>query len=851
MATVLLARDIRHERRVAVKVLDPEVAAVIGRERFLSEIRIAANLQHPNLLPLFDSGDADGLLYYVMPYVAGDSLRARLSREKQLPVDDAVHIATVVASALDHAHRHDVIHRDLKPENILLHDGEPTIADFGIALAISNAVGNRLTQTGLSLGTPQYMSPEQAAGERNLDRRTDIYALGAVLYEMLTGEPPHSGATAQAIIAKVVSEPVRSVRTTRESVPPHVDAVICRALAKVPADRWPTAQAFGTALNSPGPRTGETATKPPLRARTFSVTALQAAGALLIVAALAALGVASAWRPWSRAPATSYAFIATLPDSAAVAMGGGNGAEISISRDGKTIAYVAGPISGGDVRRGIWTRDLDDLVAHPVSGLERGTAPRFSPDGAMLMYAQNDALYAIALTGGRAIRIVPEAGSADWIDSQSIVYTHGSEMWGPSRRGSELWTTNIHNIAPRPLVVPDTARGILGVMLPSVLPGGKAALVSIWKREQGNLQREIAIASLEDGSITELGVVGSSARYALGQMLFAKDDGALYDVALSPSQGRISGRIVQVVPQVALNIQGRAGYDISASGTLTYVAGTESRRRIVLIDRTGRASALGSDVRRFFTPRVSPDGRIIAVEVGSLEGFDIWTYDRGSATLSAVTSDHRSIRPGGWANDGADVLYLHIDSASRKWDVSMQRSDGRIARQEVIASDMNPQEVSVGGGALAFRRGNREVRITAIDAPAQSRLLLPASARAGVSSLSLDGRYIAYESDVSGNDEIYAQLASAGSARVQISSNGGIEPAWSPRGDEIFYRGSTHLISAKIALDPLRVVRRDTLFRDDFIRGGGSSNYAVSPDGQQFIMVQNEESRPYPTVLVN
>ncbi|HEX7123591.1 MAG TPA: serine/threonine-protein kinase, partial [Gemmatimonadaceae bacterium] len=193
MAIVFLARDLRHGRPVALKLLRPELAAVLGVERFLSEIRVTANLQHPHLLPLFDSGEVDGLLYYVMPYVEGESLRQRLDREKQLPVDEAIRLAVTVAGALDYAHRHQVVHRDLKPENILLHDGQPVVSDFGIALAVTNAGGTRVTQTGLSLGTPQYMSPEQAMGERVIDSRSDVYALGAVTYEMLVGEPPFTG----------------------------------------------------------------------------------------------------------------------------------------------------------------------------------------------------------------------------------------------------------------------------------------------------------------------------------------------------------------------------------------------------------------------------------------------------------------------------------------------------------------------------------------------------------------------------------------------------------------------------------------------------------------------------------
>ncbi|MEA3245308.1 MAG: serine/threonine-protein kinase [Gemmatimonadota bacterium] len=250
MATVYLARDVRHDRRVALKVMKPELGAVLGTERFLAEIRVTANLQHPNLLPLFDSGEAEGLLFYVMPYVEGESLRDKLDREKQLTIPDALRIAVAVAGALDYAHRHGVIHRDLKPENILLQDGQPLIADFGIALAVSKAGGERVTQTGLSLGTPQYMSPEQAAGDRTVDGRSDIYSLGAILYESLAGEPPHIGGTIQAIVAKVLTETPASVRVRRPSVPEPVASAIAHALEKLPADRWSTGQEFAAALQA-------------------------------------------------------------------------------------------------------------------------------------------------------------------------------------------------------------------------------------------------------------------------------------------------------------------------------------------------------------------------------------------------------------------------------------------------------------------------------------------------------------------------------------------------------------------------------------------------------------------------
>ena len=254
MATVYLAHDVKHDRKVALKVLRPELSAVIGAERFLAEIKLTANLQHPHILPLFDSGEAHGLLYYVMPFIEGESLRECLVREKQLPIDDAIRLTREVASALDYAHRHGVVHRDIKPENILLYDGSAVVADFGIALAASKAGGARMTETGLSLGTPHYMSPEQAMGEREITTRSDIYALGAVLYEMLSGEPPFTGPTAQAVVAKVITEKPASLIPRRETVPPHVEEAVMTALAKLPADRFHSVAEFAAAL-APGART--------------------------------------------------------------------------------------------------------------------------------------------------------------------------------------------------------------------------------------------------------------------------------------------------------------------------------------------------------------------------------------------------------------------------------------------------------------------------------------------------------------------------------------------------------------------------------------------------------------------
>src|SRR5436309_4476892 len=252
MAVVFLARDRRHDRAVAIKVLRQEIAAALGAERFLREIQIAAKLHHPHILPLYDSGAAGELLYYVMPYVEGESLRQRLEREKQLPVEEALQLARAVAGALDYAHRHGIVHRDIKPENVMLHEGEAMVTDFGIAKAVSAAAADTLTQTGATVGTPAYMSPEQASGAVELDGRSDVYSLGCVLYGMLAGRTPFTGPTAPAIIVKCFTEPVPPLRSVRDAVPPWVEQAVMRALAKEPADRFATAAQFAQALKPAG-----------------------------------------------------------------------------------------------------------------------------------------------------------------------------------------------------------------------------------------------------------------------------------------------------------------------------------------------------------------------------------------------------------------------------------------------------------------------------------------------------------------------------------------------------------------------------------------------------------------------
>ncbi len=382
---VYLADDLRHERKVALKVLKPELAAVVGAERFLAEIKTTANLQHPHILPLFDSGEADGFLFYVMPHVEGESLRQRLDREHQLPVDEAVRIAANVAEALDYAHRQGVVHRDIKPANLLLQEGKPVISDFGIALAVGVAGGGRLTETGLSLGTPHYMSPEQATGDQTVGPATDTYALGCVLYEMLVGEPPYTGSTAQAILGKIIAGELASATKERTSVPANVDAALRKALEKLPADRFTGAQDFARALADPQFRHGE---------QVEAVAAASPGPWKRVSIALAALFVlATGVAGWallrSEVPLSVERFSLGLEVAGPVMP--------RVSPDGSAVVFAAPGANGVQ----LWLRRLENLTPTPVPGTEGNSyQPAISPNGEDVAFFVGGQLKVAPLGGG-------------------------------------------------------------------------------------------------------------------------------------------------------------------------------------------------------------------------------------------------------------------------------------------------------------------------------------------------------------------------------------------------------------------------------------------------------------------
>ena len=499
MATVYLAKDLKHNRNVALKVLKPELAAVVGAERFLAEIETTANLQHPHILPLFDSGEADTFLFYVMPYVEGETLGDRIDREKQLPVDEAVALASKVAGALQHAHEHGVIHRDIKPGNILLQGGEPVVADFGIALAVGAAGSDRLTETGLSLGTPYYMSPEQATGDQAVGASTDTYALGSVLYEMLVGDPPYPGSTAQAVLGKIIAGKPVSATEHRASIPANVDAALRKALEKLPADRFASAQDFVKALADSGFRYGDEVAASAARSagpwRGLSV----AFGALVLVLTMA-LGW-SLLRPQPPGPLILYSL--ALPPGEEL-VGGVVRPRVALSPDGESLLYV-GPGEAGDRR--LWVRQRDELRGTQLFGSEGAQSPFFSPDGSRFGFTRGQPrrrdglggngvnLVVASFSGGAPIVLVDSLVGFDggtWGSDDFIYYdglTAGGTvgiMRGPATGGAFEQITTV-----------DSARGETDHVWPHMLPEANGLIFTVVRNNNLTDAEPVALDALD------------------------------------------------------------------------------------------------------------------------------------------------------------------------------------------------------------------------------------------------------------------------------------------------------------------------------------------------------------------
>ena len=807
MATVYLARDLRHDRHVALKVLDPELGAVLGAERFLAEIKVTASLQHPNLLPLFDSGAVGGLLFYVMPFIEGESLRHRLDRERQLPVDEVVAIGAGVAKALAYAHVRGVIHRDLKPENVLLQSGQPLVADFGIALAVSNAGGTRITQTGLSLGTPQYMSPEQATGDRAIDARSDIYALGAMLYEMLTGEPPHTGATVQVIMAKVLTDTPRSVRLARPGVPPHVEAAIACALEKVPADRFSTAERFAEALE--GKVDVMSGTTARARAETPTTRSWTRTAAVVLPWILLA-GTIALWLTRSRTEmgqeitrsVISYDGL-QLPE------------DLLITPDGSRIVFTAE--SGG--QRHLYIRSLGELAPRQVAGTAGAADPFVSPDSRTIGFFIGSRLKRMAVSGGPIedigqTQFAPNSyRSATWTRNNELVLNSGGALHLIPAGGGAADTITDESGKP--------VRGAWPVAAPDgdfvfLMKGGPA----------GPEDDLLAAVSLRTGrtiisSVPTREVAGAM----LGHVFFRREDGALMAVPYDATDGSLTGEPIAV-------LESARSFSISTTGSVVYFADSGYRN---LVMRAGDSTRTlwSPPWPRPHTPRLSPDGRYLSLG----RERETWVYDLVASTPARIAAVGQQQE---WSADGKRVLYLYQPLPGMKptLEIRWRVRDGSEPEETLFRSDSIAirSAVQANDGSLYLALSRNRAGIWKVNSGDTALVqVLPEGTQPRVSP---DGKWLAYVSTESGDAQVYVRPTSGSASRLVVSADGGQQPVWDRTGRKLYYTSDAGVVRATLETDPaLRVVRRE-LVLSAALRSALTPQFDVAMDGQRLLVLE-------------
>jgi len=843
MAVVYLAEDLRHGRRVAIKVLHPELSAVLGGERFLAEIKVTANLQHPHILGLIDSGNADGLLYYVMPYVAGESLRARLAREKQLPIEDALRLSREVASALDYAHRQGVVHRDIKPENILLQDGAALVADFGIALAVHQAGGSRMTQTGMSLGTPAYMSPEQAMGEREIGPRSDVYALGAMTYEMLAGEPPFIGPTSQAIVAKVLTEQPPPLRPKRPTVSPAVEAAIVTALQKLPADRWGSAREFSDALSATTVRSQGAATVPiAAAARVAPRRTLVTWSGWIAAGVLAALASWALLRPQPELPPSRLAIL--IPGL------GGSGAfssqrNIAFMPDGRSVVYsVISPDGAPQLMR----HPLDAENGSAIQGGKGLGTPLVSSDGRYVVGTQGvtHQVIRVPLDGGAPELVAPGIPTTD-----VSAYAPDGSLWysADAGLGQVVGDSLVPRLRNRQL------------RLLQILPSGHTALTV--RTRVGNATGPVVLVDLRSGVETLLlSTQVLEARISHGILVWVIGNGTMQAVALDHRGTRVVGQPVTIATDVATTGQGLAQLAAADNGNLAYIP--QEPASLVFIDRSGAIRLATSERRNFHHPQFSPDGRRLSLDFNSVEGRNVWILDLGDKTLSRATFD-RDGHDATWTPDGRFLTYIvpvaHPGGVTlvllRKRPGSAESPDTLLASPALSYTGVWLKDGSaLVTTATDLRRDPRHpdsvLSVTGSDAAIVRNAgkgplepLVASRFEESYVGVSPDGRWISFVSDQSGQEEVYVRDIKGQRDQLLVSSEGGSEPVWSPNGRELYYRETKQenpfLVAAQIRTTPtLAVTSRARLFPiGDIQSTAPHANYGVSPDGKTFVAVRS------------
>ena len=829
MATVYLADDLRHERQVALKVLKPELAAIVGAKRFLAEIKTTANLQHPHILPLYDSGEADGFPFYVMPYVEDETLRERLDREHQLPVDEAVQIAQNVAEALDYAHRQGVIHRDIKPGNVLMADGKAVVSDFGIALAVGASGGGRLTETGMTLGTPHYMSPEQATGDASAGAAADVYALGCVLYEMLVGDPPFTGNTPQAVLGRIIIGETPSATAERPTVPRNVDATIRRALEKIPADRFVRAADLASALTDPTFQHGEPAAAHPPSGSSWTTP--------LLATLCLALSAALLWS-WTRidAPGPPERFVVPFNEGTEPTTRGGDWA---IFPDGTALVYRAGPPGQLQLRR------LVDGHSTSLPGTE-GTSflghQPLSPDAGEVAFRSAEEIRVVSLSGGGS-RTLMRGRGASWGDEGYLYVTTDDGLDRIPAEGGE----------PEP--VTRLAQGEVTHTFTDAVPGGILITVDrgdgadVELVELGSFERTLLVPDAGRGQWLDAGYLVYTA------------DGALTADAFDVGARRVAGR--PVVLQTGVGV-----FSISDEGRLFYreTGGGPGPLELVWMSRSGEPTTLSERWFGMANPNVSwtlsPDDEQVAFTRWVDGNWDVWTLATSTGELRRLTDHPAQDLSPVWSPEGSEIGFVSVrtDSVAAPFGFWTVPGGGGEAprllfgqqpvamgtwspdgRWLVVRTTTGPQGVGVAArDILGIRPGIDSVPVPLAASP-DAEELEPA--------VSPDGRWLAYSSNATGRREVFVQpFPDAAGVRWPVSLEGGRMPLWSHRPGELFFRRADNVfvsIRYDDASSDFTIVSREPLFVvPPGFHTASWTPYEVSSDDQRFLMARRPAEAP-------
>ncbi len=847
MGEIYKAKDTRLNRTVAIKVLPPHVASNPElKQRFEREAKTLAALSHPHICPVFDIGYQDGIDFLVMEHLEGETLAARLTKGP-LPVEQVLRHAIDIADALDKAHRKGVTHRDLKPGNIMLTKSGAKLLDFGLAklkqgtapaAALSGLPtgDDPITAEGTILGTLQYMSPEQVEGKET-DARADIFAFGAVVYEMATGKRAFEGKSQASVMAKILEHDPPPISSLQPMTPPALDRVVTRCLAKDPDDRWQTARDLEVQLKWIAEGGGQIAPRP--LAPAHGVPALGRRALILSLSTLllgAGIAGVAIWFLKPAPPQQVSRFAITLPSGAQ--LGGGLSVEVVLSPDGSQLAYL----TMRDGTRQLYLRAIGSLEARPIPGTEGAWDPFFSPDGQWLGFWAGGKIKKVSVNGGAALTVADaaDARGASWGSQGTIIFA-------PSP-ASVLMRVPEEGGKPQPLT--QMAQGETTHRDPAFLPGGNAVLFAAWGAT-GPTDAKVAVQVIETGERRDLIQAAIAPRYAASGHLLYVQGQTLMAVPFDPERLEIRGAAVPVVEGVALSVD----YSISTTGSLVHVPpGQAAQRTLVWVSRNRAEEALGAPARPYGQPRLSPDGRQLAVEIGP----QIWVYDLVRETLTRLTFEGTANGNHTWTPDGKRIAFQsNKDGVPAK--IFWQLADGSGEPERLTSGaegNQTPQSWSPDGQLLAFHHNHpttqRDIWVFQLsDRKAQP--FLRTTFTEGGATFSPDGRWVAYVSDESGRPEVYVQPYPRTGGKWQISTDGGTERVWARNGRELFYRSGNKMMAVETRTQPsFSAGKPRMLFEGQYLTNGFpfmSAAFDVSADGQRFLMVKETDQAASPTQI--